>query len=140
MRYSASMEIIPFVTLDNQESRTFYLVYRNICFVFIVHVFSPPLLFYLYNLWITNWVHSYNFYLHNPYIFIIIVQYACSRTFRIINWVHSYNFYLLKPYIFIIIVQYACSRTFWIHKLSSFLQLLSSQALYFYHHCEICMF
>ena len=41
MRFSVSMEIIPFATLDNQESRK-NLVYRNICFVSIVYVFPPP--------------------------------------------------------------------------------------------------
>ena len=112
MRYSASMEIISFWYSGQSRIKKISFIYRNKCFVFIVHVFYPPLLFYLYNLWIINWFHSYNFYLHKPYIFIIIMQYAYSRTFWIINLVHSYNFYLLKPYIFVINVQYAYSRTF----------------------------
>ena len=96
----------PFVTLDNS-------------FLTVSTFPSPIFLSSLCNTHtlehseIIHWVHSYNFYLLKPYIFVIIVQYAYSRTFCIYKLSLLFTtFKLLKPYIFITIVKYACSRTF----------------------------
>ena len=80
MRFSVSMEIISFCNSGQSRIKKKFSLQK---YMFCIHCicFPSPLLFYLCNLWIINWVHSYNFYLPRPYIFIIIIQYAYSRTF-----------------------------------------------------------
>ena len=106
MRYSASMETISFCYSGQFILNSFYLhkpyILSSLCNMHTLEHSET-----------IDWVHFYNFYLLKPYIFVIIVQYAYSRTFCIYKLSLLFTtFKLHMPNIFITIVKYVCSRTF----------------------------